>query len=99
MKELPRFPAVARDIAVVVSESAQAGDMLECIRKACGKTLEEATLFDVYRDERIGAGKKSMAFAMTFRASDRTLTDAEIQKSMDRLLAALEKDFGAQMRK
>ena len=99
VKELPRFPAVARDIAVVVAESAQAGDMLECIRKACGKTLEEATLFDVYRDERIGAGKKSMAFAMTFRASDRTLTDAEIQKSMDRLLAALEKDFGAQMRK
>ncbi len=99
VKELPRFPAVSRDIAIVVKESARAGDMLDCIQKAGGKTLEEARLFDVYRGEKLGAGKKSVAYALTFRAADRTLTDAEIQNSMDKILKALETGFGAEIRK
>ncbi len=99
VKELPRFPAVSRDIAVVVKESTQAGDMLDCIEKAGGKTLEGVRLFDVYRGEKLGADKKSVAYALTFRASDRTLTDAEIQNSMDKILKALETGFGAEIRK
>ena len=99
VKELPRFPAVSRDIAIVVKEAARAGDMLDCIEKAGGKTLEEARLFDVYRGEKLGEGKKSVAYALTFRASDRTLTDAEIQASMDKILKALETNFGAEIRK
>ena len=99
VKELPRFPAVSRDIAIVVKESTQAGDMLDCIEKAGGKTLEDVRLFDVYRGEKLGADKKSVAYALTFRASDRTLTDAEIQNSMDKILKALETGFGAEIRK
>lgn len=99
VKELPRFPAVSRDIAIVVKEAARAGDMLDCIEKAGGRTLEEARLFDVYRGEKLGEGKKSVAYALTFRASDRTLTDAEIQASMDKILKALETSFGAEIRK
>ena len=96
---MPRFPAVSRDIAIVVKEAARAGDMLDCIEKAGGKTLEEARLFDVYRGEKLGKGKKSVAYALTFRAGDRTLTDAEIQASMDKILKALETNFGAEIRK
>lgn len=99
VKELPRFPAVSRDIAIVVKESTQAGDMLDCIEKAGGRTLEDVRLFDVYRGEKLGADKKSVAYALTFRASDRTLTDAEIQNSMDKILKALETGFGAEIRK
>ena len=85
--------------AIVVKEAARAGDMLDCIEKAGGRTLEEARLFDVYRGEKLGEGKKSVAYALTFRASDRTLTDAEIQASMDKILKALETNFGAEIRK
>ena len=99
VKELPRFPAVSRDIAIVVKEAARAGDMLDCIEKAGGKTLEEARLFDVYRGEKLGEGKKSVAYALTFRAGDRTLTDAEIQASMNKILKALETNFGAEIRR
>ena len=98
VKELPKFPAVTRDIAVVVEEAAGAGDMLEAIQKAGGRTLEEVKLFDIYRGEKLGAGKKSVAYAMTFRASDRTLTDAEITHSMEKILAVLEGSFGAEIR-
>ena len=83
----------------MVKESTQAGDMLDCIEKAGGKTLEGVRLFDVYRGEKLGADKKSVAYALTFRASDRTLTDAEIQASMDKILKALETNFGAEIRK
>ena len=99
VKDLPKFPAVSRDIALVADEAVGTGTMLDAIRKAGGRTLESARLFDVFRSDKLGKGKKSVAYALTFRAADRTLTDEEITGSMNRILSALEKDFGAEIRK
>ncbi len=98
VKPLPRFPAVTRDIALVVREDVGAGAMQDAIRKAAGKTLEDVKLFDIYRGEKLGADKKSVAYALSFRASDRTLTDEEIAGSMAKILKAVEAEFGAELR-
>ncbi len=97
IKPLPKFPAVSRDIAVVVDEKVGAGTMMDAIRKAAARTLEDVKLFDIYRGEKLGAGRKSVAYAITLRASDRTLTDEEINSTMDKVLKALEA-FGAELR-
>ena len=98
IKPLPKFPAVSRDIAVVVDEAVGAGAMLEAIRAAAGKLLEDARLFDIYRGEKLGARRKSVAYAITLRAPDRTLTDDEINAAMEKVVRSLEKDFGAELR-
>ena len=98
IKPLPKFPAVSRDIAVVVDEKVGAGAMMDCIRKAAGKTLEDVKLFDIYRGDKLGAGRKSVAYAITLRAADRTLTDEEINAAMDKVLKALNAQFGAELR-
>ena len=98
IKPLPKFPAVSRDIAVVVDEAVGAGTMMDAIRAAAGKLLEDAKLFDIYRGEKLGAQRKSVAFAITLRAPDRTLTDEEINAAMEKVLKALEGQFGAELR-
>lgn len=98
VKPLPKFPAVTRDIAVVVDESVGAGTMMETIRKVAAKTLEDVRLFDIYRGEKLGANRKSVAYAMTFRAADRTLTDEEIAGTMNKILKSLNENFGAEIR-
>ena len=75
---MPKFPAVARDLAFVVDASIPGAKLVEEMRKAdTGKLIEQLTIFDVYRGAQAGEGRKSMAFALTLRAADRTLTDAE----------------------
>ena len=98
IKPLPKFPAVSRDIAVVVAEAVGAGAMMELIRKTAVKTLEDVKLFDIYRGEKLGAGRKSVAYSITLRAPDRTLTDEEINATMEKILKALNRDFGAELR-
>ena len=98
IQELPKFPAVSRDIAVVVDEKTGSGTMLEAISKAGGKTLEDVSLFDIYRGIKLGADKKSVAYSISFRAADRTLTEQEINKSMEKILKALKDEFGAELR-
>ena len=98
VKPLPKFPAVTRDIAVVVDETAGVGTMLDTIKASAGKTLESAKLFDIYRGDKLGRNKKSVAFALSFRAADRTLTDEEISGAMAKILKALETGFGAELR-
>ena len=98
VKPLPKFPAVSRDIAVVVDETVGAGTMMDAIRRVAAKNLEEVKLFDIYRDEKLGAHKKSVAYAMTFRAADRTLTDEEIAATMDKILKTLNQEFSAEIR-
>ena len=95
---IPRFPAIERDIAVVVAEDTEAGAMLDCIRANGGKYLEQAALFDIYRSAALGADKKSMAFSMRFRSAEGTLSDEQIQKGMEQILAALKEQFGAELR-
>ena len=98
IKPLPKFPAVSRDIAVVVDERVGVGTMMDAIRAAAGKLLEAARLFDIYRGEKLGSERKSVAFAITLRAPDRTLTDEEINAAMDKVLKALKNQFGAELR-
>ncbi len=94
-KALPRFPATGRDLAVVCDEAVTVGALEACITKAAGELLKEIRLFDIYRGVGILPGRKSVAFSLTFRAEDRTLTDADIQPAMDELLRALEAELGA----
>ena len=95
---LPKFPAVSRDIAVVVDETVGSGTMLETIRKSGGKNLEDVRLFDIYRGTGIPEGKKSMAFSLELRSDDRTLTDADSEAVMSKVLAAVAGKLDAQLR-
>ena len=70
----------------------------QTIRKAAGSLLENVTLFDVYKGDQIPAGKKSVAYSMSLRAADRTLTDEECDKAMKKAITALENEFGATLR-
>ena len=98
-KALPKFPATARDLSFVCDRSLEVGSVEEVIRKASGKLIENVELFDIYTGERLGADKKSVSFRLTFRAPDRTLTDEDVNKAIDKVLASLEKQLGISIRK
>ncbi len=95
---LPKFPAVERDLAFTVDEKVLAGSLLDCIKKHGGAHFENVRLFDVYTGEKLGAGKKSLAFTVVFRAKDRTLTDEEANAARDVIVAAAAKSLGAALR-
>ncbi len=95
---VPRFPAVQQDIAVVVDESVSAAELESVIRKAGGFLLADVRLFDIYRGEQIGAGKKSMAYNLWFQSPDKTLNDKVVAKQQNRIVKALEKQLGAKLR-
>ena len=86
---LPRFPAVTRDLALVCSEALTVGELEDAIRAAAGKALTDIALFDIYRGPGIPDGKKSTAFSLEFRAPDRTLTVAEVDALVEKILSAL----------
>ena len=95
---LPRFPAVERDLAVVVEETVAAGTLLATIKETAGDLLEHARAFDEYRGAQVAEGHKSVAFTLTFRSPERTLTDAEVDKVMSEIRLGLEKRHGAGFR-
>ena len=97
-KPLPRYPAVTRDLALVVEKKVPAAQILELIRKAGGHILEDVSLFDIYEGSQIPEGYKSMAYALTYRASDRTLKDDEVNKAHQKIVDVLEKEVGAKLR-
>lgn len=97
--EIPKYPAVERDIAMVVDEAVEVGQIERIITKKAKKMLEEINLFDVYRNEKLGKNKKSVAYSLKFRLSDRTLTDEEVNTTMQEIIAALEKELNAELRK
>ncbi|MEW5870497.1 MAG: phenylalanine--tRNA ligase subunit beta [Chloroflexota bacterium] len=92
------FPPVLEDLAVIVDEGLPAGQVEALIRQAGGAMLVGLRLFDVYRGEQIGAGKKSLAYSLTYQAADRTLTDAEASKVRQRIVRRLEQELGAHLR-
>jgi phenylalanyl-tRNA synthetase beta chain len=92
------YPAVLQDLAVVVDESVPAGAVEEMIAASGGFLLKEVKLFDVYRGEPVPAGKKSLAFALTFQAPDKTLRDEIASKQVQRILGRLKKELGAALR-
>ena len=95
---LPRFPAVSRDIAVVCGEEVTVGELEACIRKAGGRLLRDVVLFDIYRGQGVAEGSKSVAFSMTLRADDRSITAAEADGEVKDILTALEQELGATLR-
>lgn len=97
-KELPKYPAVTRDIAMLVDKTVPVADIEEIVKKASGKLLESISLFDVYEGEQIPEGKKSVAYNAVYRASDRSLTGDEVQKVFDKAVKNLEHQLGAQLR-
>ena len=95
---LPRFPAITRDIAVVCDVSVPVGELTECIRKAEKNVLRGVKLFDVYTGVSIPEGKKSVAFSLTLRSDDGTLTDDHAEEAVRAVLDALRENFGAVIR-
>ncbi|MDP4550534.1 phenylalanine--tRNA ligase subunit beta [Alkalihalobacillus macyae] len=97
-KKLPRFPSVTRDVALVVNESLEAGQVKRVIEEAGGAKLVEINLFDVYQGEHLEEGKKSLAFSLRYYNPEQTLTEEEVKKAHDRVLSAVEEQFGAALR-
>jgi len=95
---LPRFPAVQRDLAVVVRDEVTAGEIEAAIRALELPLLSRLTLFDVYEGGQVGAGKRSLAWSLTFQAPDRTLTDGEVNELHARIVAEISRRFAAEVR-
>ncbi len=95
---LPRFPAVARDIAVVCKDEITVGALEACIRRAGGALLRDVALFDIYRGRGVAEGSKSVAFSLTLRSDERSITAAEADAEVQAVLEALEKELGAVLR-
>jgi len=98
VRPVPAFPPVREDLAVVVDEDIPAAEVEAVIRKAGGKRLVDVRLFDVYRGEQIGAGKKSLAYRLTYQDYEKTLTDKDAAKIRKRIVKALQRELGAQLR-
>jgi len=91
-------PVAKEDVALVVAESVAAGEVLAALRLGAGPLLESVSLFDVFTGGHVPAGQKSVAFALRFRAPDRTLTDAETAAARDAAVAEAGRVCGAQLR-
>jgi phenylalanyl-tRNA synthetase beta chain len=98
IESVPAFPPVLEDIAVIVDESLPAAQVEALIRQTGGEKLTGVRLFDVYRGKQIEAGKKSLAYSLTYQALDRTLTDQEAAKIRNKIVKRLEQELGAQLR-
>ena len=97
--EVPKFPAVERDIAIIVDEKVEVGQIEKIVTKKAKKLLESMQLFDIYRNEKLGENKKSGAYSLIFRDKNKTLSDEEINATMEAVVSELEKTLGAELRK
>ena len=95
---LPKYPSVNRDLSFVCDEAVTVADVTDVITASAGKLLRGVKLFDIYRGTGIPEGKKSMAFSLELRADDRTLTDADSEGVMNKVLSALSEKLGAVLR-
>jgi phenylalanyl-tRNA synthetase beta chain len=98
-REIPRFPAVERDLAIVVDSKLEYAAIEKAAREAKIGQLTSVNLFDVFENEKLGAGKKSMAMSLVFQDPEKTLTDAEIEAMMARITGIFQKQFHAEVRK
>lgn len=97
-KQLPKFPAVERDIAIVVAEEITAGQIEEIIRNKGGKLVEAVKLFDIYRGTQIEKGYKSMAWSIVYRAEEKTLAEEDVAKVHNKILNSLANQVGGALR-
>lgn len=95
---IPRFPAIEKDIALVVDQGKAVGELEKIIRQNGKKILEQVEMFDIFEGEQLGVNKKSVAFALVFRAKDRTLTDEEVNEVLDKILQKLKEEANAVLR-
>jgi phenylalanyl-tRNA synthetase beta chain len=95
---MSRFPEVRRDIAVIVDQGVTAAELRQCITTGATDTLQNLKLFDVYQGKGIDPNRKSLAIGLTFQHASRTLTDDEINNSVEKIVASLEAQFGASLR-
>src|SRR5262249_24041519 len=92
------YPPVRQDIAVAVPEDVPAGDLVAAARAAAGPELKEIRVFDVYRGEQLGEGRKSIAFSVAYQSPEGTLSEEHATSLRDRIVAALAEQFGAELR-
>jgi phenylalanyl-tRNA synthetase beta chain len=97
-RQIPRFPSVTRDLSIIVDAAVQAGQILSLLQNFHPERLREVRLFDVYAGKPVPVGKKSLTFALTYRADDRTLTDEEVNSIQTRVVEQLRQRFEAQLR-
>ncbi len=95
---LPKYPASVRDFSFVCEEALEVGSIFESVRRAGGKLVEDVKLFDIYRGAQVGEGKKSVSIRVTLRATDRTLTVEEAEKTSRKILGDLEHKLGITLR-
>ena len=98
VESLPHYPAVREDIALVVDQTITAAEVTAAIRRSGGYLLADVTLFDLYEGEQIPAGKKSLAYHLTFQSASKTLTDKEVGKVRQRIVDQLSRQLGAKLR-
>ena len=98
LREIPRFPAVVEDLALVVAENVPAADVEAMIAQTGGRNLRRVRLFDLYRGEQIGEGKRSLAYRLTFQSDERTLTDKAVAKIRGKIVKRLERELRAVLR-
>lgn len=96
--QIPKYPVVDRDLAVIVDDKYTVGELMSCIKSACGDLFYGVELFDIYRGEQIEAGKKSVAFSIKLRSEEKTLVDSEIQNAMNTIVSKLAECYGAKLR-
>jgi phenylalanyl-tRNA synthetase beta chain len=98
LKEIARFPSVERDIALLLNLDISADNVLEVIRKAEKDILQNILIFDVYTGKQVPEGYKSMALKLTFQSHENTLTDADVNTSIDKILNDLQTELRAVLR-
>lgn len=97
-KELPKFPEVRRDLALLLDESVAYSDLYKSAFKAGKKLLKQVTLFDVYRGDKIPAGKKQYALGFVLQDLEKTLTDADVERIMGKIMSTFQNEYGAALR-
>ena len=97
-QDVVSFPVVRQDLAFTVPEAVAAADLVAAAREAAGEELREMRPFDVYRGEQVGEGRKSVAFAVSFQSTERTLTDEDAAALRQRIVDRLRDRFGAELR-
>jgi len=98
MEKLPRYPFVARDLALLAPEEVPAQRILEVIEAAGGKLVKDVSLFDVYQGPQVPAGYRSLGYSIVYQAEDRTLTDEEVEAVEERIILQLKEELGITLR-
>ena len=98
LKPVPQFPASRKDIAFIAPETLTHETVVKTIRKAAPAELTDVALFDIFTSKAIGAGKRSMGYALEFRSAERTLTDAEVNAAFTKIAEALRQELGVEIR-